>query len=208
VVRSGAPDHCRSPQQFSITSRVRQQFTHSPMPRGCPFGQRTAPHLKRRGQRQQLRRRHFGGRGFSFRSTTIRGAGDGSIGGGGRGAKKRPRCSRGPDSSLRLSRAEGPLPSVCQHKCGARDASVAAKPANQGRAPRSKRRGQFLPRSASSPQRSDHAVLQRGFPEPRPYSLSGRGSRMCGAFLACCVSPERSPHKLRHSHQWAPTPAP
>src|SRR5437764_5390435 len=29
-------------------------------------GRRTAPHLDRRGQGQQLRRRHFGGRGFSF----------------------------------------------------------------------------------------------------------------------------------------------
>jgi hypothetical protein len=81
--------------------------------------------------------------GFSFRSTTIRGAGDGSIGGGGRGAKKRPRCSRGPDSSLRLSSAEGPLPPSANTMRGARDGSVATKPANQGRAPRSKRRGQF-----------------------------------------------------------------
>ena len=82
--------------------------------------------------------------GFSFRSTTIRGAGDGSIGGGGRGAKKRPRCSLGPDSSLRLSSAEGPLPPSANTMRGARDGSVATKPANQGRAPRSKRLGQFF----------------------------------------------------------------
>ena len=118
-------------------------------PADADRGQRTAPHLDRRGQGQQLPRRHFGGRGilaeggFSFRSTTIRGAGDGSIGGGGRGAKKRPRCSRGPDSSLRLSSAEGPLPPSANTMRGARDGSVATKPANQGRAPRSKRRGQF-----------------------------------------------------------------